>query len=90
MTATLLQFEMSLLQGNRDWQNLWEIIYSSIFQSYGKGRLKMRWPNIAKFFLGMILMTFPIQGMAQVQAELEVNIECSTACNQSGNIRAVY
>ena len=34
----------------------------------------MRWPNITKFFLGMILMTFPIQGMAQVQAELEVNI----------------
>ena len=34
----------------------------------------MRWPNITKFFLGMILMTFSIQGMAQVQAELEVNI----------------
>ena len=34
----------------------------------------MRWPNITKFFLGMILMTFPIQGVAQVQAELEVNM----------------
>ncbi len=34
----------------------------------------MRGPNITKLFLGMILVTFPIQGMAQVQAELEVNI----------------
>ena len=34
----------------------------------------MRWLKMAMFFSGIILITFPIQGMAQVQAELEVNI----------------
>src|SRR4249920_249861 len=35
----------------------------------------MHWSRMAILFWGIILMTFPIQGMAQVQAEVQVSIE---------------